>query len=69
MEEIIIKEGRTARCDYYGTRPGGRNECSDCRGKSTCKCEEPSALNLPFFRSRPEKKYDTYYCGCAFGWD
>lgn len=62
-------EGRTARCDHYGTAPGRRNECSECRGKTACECEKPSSINLAFFQSQPEKEHDSYYCGCAFGWD
>lgn len=26
-----------------------------------------SDYNLPFFEYRPDRKYDSYYCGC-FGW-
>jgi hypothetical protein len=45
--------GRKARCGYYGTH---------------CHSETPSSMKLPFFEYRPDKEYDTYYCGC-YGWD
>lgn len=30
--------------------------------------EQPSNVNLAFFRHTPERDHDTHYCGC-FGWD
>lgn len=36
--------------------------CQDC-GKIVAT--DP---NLPFFEAKPDKDYDTYYCGC-YGWD
>ena len=30
--------------------------------------EVPSSWNLAFFRHRPERDHDEYYCGC-YGWD
>ena len=41
----------------------GRNaHCSYC-GRAV-----QSKWTLPFFKYRPTKKYDEYYCGCG-GWD
>lgn len=47
-------EGRKAICTQH--KQGG-----DCR-------PVPSSWDLPFFRYRPDKEYDEYYCGC-WGWD
>lgn len=47
------------------TRPnleGRKAQCSDC-GKIV-----DSSINLPFFKYRPDRKFDSYYCGCE-GWD
>lgn len=33
-----------------------------------CGRNRPSAPSLPFFEYRPDKDYDSYYCGC-YGWD
>lgn len=41
---------------------GRKARCSYC-GKTV-----ESNLNLPFFEFRPDKEYDSYYCGCG-GWD
>lgn len=41
---------------------GRKAKCSDC-GHIVDSDE-----NLPFFRYRPDKECDTYYCGC-WGWD
>jgi len=47
-----LVQQRKARCTYF-------------RG---CGGEQPSANPLPFFRPRPDAKFDSYYCGC-YGWD
>ena len=33
-----------------------------------CGRKEPSSLKLPFFRYKPDKEFDSFYCGCR-GWD
>jgi hypothetical protein len=33
-----------------------------------CGSTVPSDAGLPFFWSKPDQPYDTYYCGCI-GWD
>lgn len=35
---------------------------------SWCGHIEDSNANLPFFQSKPNSNYDSYYCGCG-GWD
>lgn len=45
--------GRKARCSYFGLK---------------CKGERESSNDLPFFKHRPDKPYDEYYCGC-YGWN
>ena len=58
-------EGTLGACTYYGKERGrGKPEC----GGERCMCEEESHVSLPFFRYRPEKEYDEYYCGC-WGWE
>lgn len=46
---------------------------SDAPKSRVAKCEEcprvtGSDKELPFFRERPERSEDSYYCGCH-GWD
>jgi len=48
-------EGRQAKCTY-----------NNKYGKCTSITE--SSWLLPFFKHRPDKEYDEYYCGC-YGWD
>lgn len=36
--------------------------CADCHNKTKSKAD------LPFFKYRPDQKYDSYYDGC-YGWD
>lgn len=61
---------RRARCNYYGTRPSGRNSESNYGTKrgEICMAERPSSPELPFFMHRPDREYDEFYCGC-WGWD
>lgn len=33
-----------------------------------CKKATPSSVTLAFFEARPNKPYDSFYCGCR-GWD
>lgn len=33
-----------------------------------CGSYDNSRPSLPFFEYRPDREYDTYYCGC-YGWD
>lgn len=33
-----------------------------------CKTIVDSSFDLPFFNYLPDKKYDSFYCGCR-GWD
>ena len=52
-------------CDDFecDDRLDGREaRCPDCGHR------EPSAPGLAFFQYRPDKEYDSYYCGC-YGWD
>jgi len=66
----VIPEGRRARCLYYGEREGSRGE-GPCHSQSdrVCRCEKSSSLDLAFFERQPDKEFDGFYCGCAFGWD
>lgn len=45
--------GRKARCSYYGSK---------------CHSIADSNFSLPFFEHRPDREYDSFYCGC-WGWD
>jgi len=52
-------------CEFFATdeRLEGRiAKCQDCGER------EPSRPSLPFFWYRPDKDFDSYYCGC-YGWD
>jgi hypothetical protein len=64
---------RMARCNYFGKpypHPNGYHgcECRNCRdvNKGVCVCERPSSdgAKLAFFQARPEREYDSFYCGC-----
>ena len=33
-----------------------------------CPSVEPSGRTLAFFGCRPEKEFDSYYCGCKGWW-
>ena len=35
---------------------------------SWCGKEVDSRYSLPFFKHKPDKEYDTFYCGCG-GWN
>lgn len=66
---------RRARCDYFskGTAKGRGLRCSnECNyggnSETTCKCEQPSSSDLPFFKHRPSEPFDEFYCGC-WGWN
>jgi hypothetical protein len=66
--------GRKARCYYYGQRIGRRGDCDYPRGAEpvggVCMCEADSdPEKLPFFEHHPNKPFDEFYCGCAYGWD
>jgi hypothetical protein len=64
---------RKARCEYYGETIGYKGSCDYPKSVRTedkvCRCEANSTSNLPFFNSKPDKEFDSFYCGCAFGWD
>lgn len=77
MSEKI--EIRKARCSYYGRAVkdavlGMRSGCERCKQNvrsgttKLCKCEVDSSPELSFFRERPDKPFDEYFCGCL-GWD
>lgn len=61
--------GRTARCNYYGTTPKGRNHegPAGCERGKPCMCERPSSPDLAFFTHNPDKDHDSFFCGC-WGW-
>ncbi len=61
-EQEIDLTGRKARCAYYGKTFTHQGR------KITCTSESESSTSLPFFKHKPESKYDEYYCGC-WGWD
>lgn len=58
--------GKYGNCENF--------ECDEALDGRTAKCcyrcgsMESSKPSLPFFEYRPDKEYDSYYCGC-FGWD
>jgi len=60
--------GRKARCSYYG-KPVKRgmynsNCCDICAKVDVCHCERDSSYDLWFFRYKPNKEYDEFYCAC-----
>lgn len=70
---------RKARCTYFGAttykvKRYSSCECSTCiksmgdsdTGKCSCEREvdSNSAKDLAFFKQKPEKPFDEFYCGC-----
>ncbi len=59
---------RKARCSYYGhdvkTGSYNANCCTTCKVGMKCQCEQDSSPSLWFFKSKPDKEYDEFYCGC-----
>jgi hypothetical protein len=41
---------------------GRQAKCPDCGGTTE------SRWDLPFFKHNPDRKFDSYYCGC-YGWN
>lgn len=75
------KDGKGNPCCAIcaGINPDGMivdRECSGTDGLEgrTARCgygahaDVPSKWELPFFEYRPDKPFDSYYCGCK-GWD
>ena len=66
------------RYTMYDNKLRRYNNCDDFEGNDAldgrearcpdCGSREPSAPSLPFFQHRPDREYDSYYCGC-YGWD
>ena len=56
--ESVDLTGRMAKCAYSTTRSG------NLHNPETVK----SGFGLAFFEYKPDKDFDTYYCGCH-GWD
>ena len=69
QDDSVSLDGRTARCSYFGKVPKGRSHESNygCQRGEPCMCERPSAVNLPFFKTK-DGEHDEFYCGC-WGWD
>ena len=51
--------------DVAEKEPPIENRQAEC---SYCSKKEKSSFSLPFFRYRPNREFDEYYCGCE-GWD
>ncbi len=51
--------------DVSNEKPNLENRKAKCK---MCGKEVESDYSLPFFESKPDKDYDSYYCGCG-GWD
>ena len=74
----FMKCGCTAAGTVNGQVACGLHMCFEILdppdlSKRTARCayggaEVPSAVALAFFRYRPEREHDEYYCGC-YGWD
>lgn len=79
MYKPLMKCGHTANAETFSGQPccvicgcteiverpslkGRKAKCAYC-GKI-----KDSDYNLPFFEYRPDREYDSYYCGCG-GWD
>ena len=80
MDPIMMKCGHRANattadgkpfcliCDCYEVeekKPDLKGRKAKC---SYCGRIEDSKTTLPFFKTQPNEKYDSYYCGCE-GWD
>lgn len=57
-----IKEGWDKIAEQQPKLKGRMARCS------YCESTEPSNTNLAFFKYRPDKEFDGYYCGCR-GWN
>ena len=58
-------------CVICGCYTVALTECDLAGRKAKCSCcgkVVDSKESLPFFEYRPEKEYDSFYCGC-WGWD
>ena len=55
----------TCLCHEPAEKPDLSGRSAHC---SLCENTKPSSFNLPFFRYRDGKPYDTFYDGCM-GWD
>jgi len=59
---------RKARCAEYGKpvkdSSYNGNCCPVCKVGGTCECERPSSEKLWFFKEKPEKEFDEFYCAC-----
>ena len=69
----MSEKQRMARCSYFKALlvrviRDCRCGCDECKKTETCRCEVPSSNKLAFFKERPDKEFDEYYCGCH-GWD
>ena len=57
--------GKYGNCEGFESNEaleGRIAKCMDCGERVS------SAPSLPFFWYRPDKEFDSYYCGC-YGWD
>lgn len=63
-DNVMVPYCGLHRCFEVVPDPDLTNRVSFCYcGKST-----KSKIDIAFFKYRPEKEYDEYYCGCH-GWD
>lgn len=58
-------EKREARCAYDQPGAGGGGKY---RKHTDGDSITPARMSLAFFESKPNEKWDRYYCGC-WGWD
>lgn len=67
-------DGRTGKpaCLWHSSKPVEASKAPDLTGrKARCaQCGEAASsdLRLAYFQHRPERDFDTYYCGC-FGFN
>ncbi len=79
MNKFFMKCGHTANstcndkpyCVICDCAEVSENTPSLAGRKARCWCCDKlvdSNFNLPFFEHRPDREYDSYYCGCG-GWE
>lgn len=63
----VICIGLTPDAEIVAETPNLDGRMAKC-AEGKCGSMRPSSTSLAFFQHRPEREYDSYYCGCR-GWD
>lgn len=61
----VVHIGIKAGADEVADAPDLTGRIAQC---CYCRAQAASSLALAFFEHHPERKLDSYYCGCR-GWD